>query len=325
MALTFRMVEAFRAVMLTAGVTRAADMLHISQPSVTRLVHDLEAALGLQLFVPDGRRIKPTDDALALYEEVEYSYAGLSRIESAGKRLRESKTQTLRVACLPALGQTLLPAVVHKLVELQNAHIQVQLVPSQAALQLVKDHKFDLALALIPNVDKGLVKIGEVQGSCEVILPPGHAWRTRRVLGAAALDGERLIAYSENTASRARLDAVFSRRAAPPRIVAEVSQSQFISDMVLRGGAVGIVDSFTAARHVRCGGHAVGFRPTIDFPVGAFTAAGRAHHMLVAALLKELLAIQAAGTGGTGGAQPHRTLRAPSRGSKEAVVTRERA
>jgi len=288
MAITFRMVEAFRAVMVTGGVTKAAEMLHTSQPSVTRLVHDLESVLGWKLFEPDGRRVKPTEDALTLYQEVEYSFASLARIEAMGKRLNATKLRMLRVACLPALGLTLLPQAVRTLTAATKAHIEVQVVSSQTGLQLVKENRFDLALGLVSNAGRGLAKIAEIAGECRVILPPGHPDRRRRSMTLADLISTPLATYSENTETRTRLDAAFSRADLRPDYAVEASSSIFISSLVMQGDYVGVVDSFTALRHVRSGGHAVTLKPSIDFSVGAFAVEGRAHHPLVDALLDEL-------------------------------------
>ena len=288
MAITFRMIEAFRAVMITGGITKAAEMLHISQPSVTRLIHDLEATLDLSLFEPDGRRIKPTNDAAVLFEEVEYSYAGLSRIEAAGRQLTQNKTRTLRVSCMPAVGLSVLPAAVHKLIEETGASVQVHVVASPIALQLVTEQKFDLALALSHDTDRSLERIDEMRGDCRVILPAGHAWKSRRSVSINALDGEDFVAYSGNVATGVRLNAVMAARKVTPRMVAVSSQSMFISDMVLQGTAIGVVDSLMAWRHTKLGGHAIRLTPNIDFVVGAFVAAGRPQHPLVPALLAAL-------------------------------------
>ena len=263
-------------------------MLHISQPSVTRLIHDLEATLDLSLFEPDGRRIKPTNDAAVLFEEVEYSYAGLSRIEAAGRQLTQNKTRTLRVSCMPAVGLSVLPAAVHKLIEETGASVQVHVVASPIALQLVTEQKFDLALALSHDTDRSLERIDEMRGDCRVILPAGHAWKSRRSVSINALDGEDFVAYSGNVATGVRLNAVMAARKVTPRMVAVSSQSMFISDLVLQGTAIGVVDSFMAWRHTKLGGHAIRLTPNIDFTVGAFVAAGRAQHPLVPALLAAL-------------------------------------
>ena len=62
-----RQIEAFRTVVVTGGVTAAAKALNVTQPAVTRLIHDLQYALGLTLFVKRGSRLVPTNEALSLY------------------------------------------------------------------------------------------------------------------------------------------------------------------------------------------------------------------------------------------------------------------
>ena len=68
--LTHRQIEVFRAVMGTAHVTRAAERLGSSQPTVSRELARLEQVLGLTLFERVGGRLRPTARALALQEEV---------------------------------------------------------------------------------------------------------------------------------------------------------------------------------------------------------------------------------------------------------------
>ena len=58
-----RQVEAFRAVMMSGGITAAATMLNISQPSVSRLIADMERAVGFRLFDRRGARVHPTAQA----------------------------------------------------------------------------------------------------------------------------------------------------------------------------------------------------------------------------------------------------------------------
>ncbi len=65
-----RQLEAFRAVMLSGGVTPAAELIGVSQPAVSRLIHDLQRALGLRLFERHGARLLPTGEAHSLYREV---------------------------------------------------------------------------------------------------------------------------------------------------------------------------------------------------------------------------------------------------------------
>src|SRR3546814_4993782 len=49
--MNLRQLEAFRAVMVTRSITQAAQSMHLSQPAVSKLIADLEYAIGFKLFV----------------------------------------------------------------------------------------------------------------------------------------------------------------------------------------------------------------------------------------------------------------------------------
>ncbi|RYD41324.1 MAG: LysR family transcriptional regulator, partial [Sphingomonadales bacterium] len=107
-----RQVEAFRAVMMSGGITAAATMLNISQPSVSRLIADMERAVGFRLFDRRGARVHPTAQAQALYEAVRRSYAGLDLLDQAARRIRAHPVGTVRIAALAAIAMAILPAVI---------------------------------------------------------------------------------------------------------------------------------------------------------------------------------------------------------------------
>src|SRR5437868_6942450 len=97
-----RQLEAFRAVMLCQTVTRAAEMLHISQPAATRLIADLEESVGFALFERVRGRLYPTAEAQVLYEEVQRSLVGVERIALAAQDIRELQRGSLQIAAAPA-------------------------------------------------------------------------------------------------------------------------------------------------------------------------------------------------------------------------------
>ncbi|WP_330873452.1 LysR family transcriptional regulator [Rouxiella chamberiensis] len=63
--LDLRQLEAFSAVISSGSVTAAAKVLQRSQPAVSRLIQDLENAIGYPLFVRNGPRIHPTETGAA--------------------------------------------------------------------------------------------------------------------------------------------------------------------------------------------------------------------------------------------------------------------
>src|SRR6195952_1288590 len=75
-----RQIEAFRLVMLRGSMTAAAEELGTSQPSISRLISELEASTGLALLPRNGGRIRATDAGSAFYREVDRSFVGIEKL-----------------------------------------------------------------------------------------------------------------------------------------------------------------------------------------------------------------------------------------------------
>src|SRR5262245_31811929 len=98
-----RQVEAFRSVMMTGGITAAAEAMNVTQPAVSRLIRDLEAAVRVPLFERQGTRLVPTPEASQLFREVERLYLGLDQIAQAADDIRQHKNIVLRIASVTSL------------------------------------------------------------------------------------------------------------------------------------------------------------------------------------------------------------------------------
>src|SRR5256885_16923168 len=85
--LSSREIEAFRAVMQTGTTTAAARLLHTTQPSVSRLLAQMQAAAGLKLFDMHKGRLRPTAEAVELFATVQQHFLGRERIRSEERRV----------------------------------------------------------------------------------------------------------------------------------------------------------------------------------------------------------------------------------------------
>ena len=92
-----REIETFRAVLQTGTTTAAAQLLHTTQPSVSRLLAQMQAAAGLKLFDIHKGRLRPTPEAMELYATVQQHFLGRERIERQLAVLRQSGAGGLRI------------------------------------------------------------------------------------------------------------------------------------------------------------------------------------------------------------------------------------
>lgn len=272
-----RQIEAFRALMLTGSTTRAAQAMHVTQPAVSRLVRDLQEALGLVLFEKQGNRLAPTREALALYAEVERSYVGLERIAQAAGELRERRAGALRIAAMPALANGVLPRFTGEFLA-SRASLDVALfgLVSLTVLDWVVSDQCELGFAAAP-IQHPAVRVEKMPTARYVaVVPEGHRLATRRVLHPRDFADEPFVAIGPTTPSTFRVADAFSAAGVTRRIRVETPLSIIACALVASGAGVSVVDPFTASEYAGHGVVARPFEPALEFQVAALYPAGRA-------------------------------------------------
>src|SRR5210317_1285070 len=112
--INLRQLEAFRAMMMTRSITRASELLCVSQPAVGRLINDLESSVEFPLFQRIKKRSNPAPEARFFYPEVARSFAGLNKINLAAREIRDFRSGSLSIAALPAPGLSYLPEFISR-------------------------------------------------------------------------------------------------------------------------------------------------------------------------------------------------------------------
>lgn len=100
-----RRLEYFLAVIEHGQVTSAAAALHLTQPSLSQAIRNLERDLGVELFRRDGRGLTPTAAGLALVEPARRVMGGLDVARSAVEGVVELSSGWLDVAAPDLLGR----------------------------------------------------------------------------------------------------------------------------------------------------------------------------------------------------------------------------
>ncbi|MEW2492679.1 LysR family transcriptional regulator [Streptomyces nodosus] len=114
MKITLRQVEIFVTVAEHLHFGRAAEALHISQPTVSQEVGRLERALGLSLFDRTRRSVSLTSAGEAMAEEGRKLLSQAEGLVSRVRLYEESRMKTIRVVATPSVVNRLLPAVISR-------------------------------------------------------------------------------------------------------------------------------------------------------------------------------------------------------------------
>lgn len=213
MPLTFKQIEAFRAVMTTGTVTRAAAQLGVSQPAISRMIGDLEKAVGFALFVRASRLLVPTIRARTLHAEVERAFLGLQHLEMTAGDLRARGEGQLRLAVVPSLVPVVSTQLIAPFTKLYpSASLSLEVVATLNALDWLTIRQCDIGLTFEAMSGPGFDfrRIGETRAAC--VLPANHALvRRGKPVRAQDLAGETFISYMADSAFRADLDSAFSQ------------------------------------------------------------------------------------------------------------------
>jgi DNA-binding transcriptional LysR family regulator len=291
MKLTHRQIEVFRAVMTTAQVTRAAEVLHTSQPTVSRELARLERVLQISLFERVRGRLRPTARALALLEEVERSYVGLERIAATAMSLRQFAHARLQVACLPALADALLPDAVRRFMAAQpQASVSITPLESPALEASLAEQRFDLGLTERREAPPATTLTTLLQADELAVLPDGHPLLARAALRPADFEGCDFVSFSAADPYRRLVDALFERHGVTRRMALDTGSAVSVCALVRQGLGVSIVNPLTALALVgtRPGLHLRPLTESIPFHVGLVMPQLRPANPLSAAFVDAL-------------------------------------
>ncbi|MCE0495062.1 LysR family transcriptional regulator [Vibrio salinus] len=259
MSLTFRHLEIFRALMTAGTVTKAAELLYTSQPTVSRELARMEQILGFCLFERVNGRLKPSESAYVLFDEVKRSYLGLEHINSLVESLRENPSGKLSLICLPDFAQSLLPGACSRLEKKRlNISISISVQESPFLEQCLTSQQFDLGLTegeIAPpgTTLRNLLNINEV-----CILPAGHPLLEKTIIDIHDFESMDCICFSANDPYRTRLDEEFNKMGVKYRQVIETPTAISLCSFVRKGMGIAIVNPLTALDYV---GNTLHMRP----------------------------------------------------------------
>lgn len=265
--LTPRQVEAFRHVVMARGVSAGARIMNISQPAVSRLIREMEQAVGMELFIRRGPRISPTEAALELFMEIEKVYLGLEHIRDQARRIRRFPRGQFRIASMLVLSQGFLAEVARTFSEAEpGLSLSIHSDASVDIIDQLKRGRHHVGLCTaIGKVAPYLVETSLPALPAVCIVPDGHALADRRVVGPADLVGEDFIALGRTSLLRKEITRTFAEAGVEPVVRHETLYSSTALALVRAGLGVSIVDPFSLIGNHGGGVVARPFEPAIPY------------------------------------------------------------
>ena len=259
--MTIRHMKIFAAVVRCGSMTRAAEQLHMAQPSLSVAVRELEDYYGVRLFERVGRRLVPTTCGRELY-----GYAGhiVGLFDDADRKMRSWDTSgTLRVGASITIGVHILPGLIRRFRD-QSPELRIEAVvePVSRIEQRLIDNDLDLGLIETQPLHTELEAEPFARDEMCAVLPPSSPLAAQRTVTLEELAQYPFLLREPGSSGRTILEASFALRQLAVRPVWESASTQAILRAAAEGLGVAVLPERMARRAAEDG--EVCLRPLAD-------------------------------------------------------------
>jgi len=170
-----RHIRAFLNVARLGSFTKSALELHVSQPTLTVQIRQLEEWLGVRLFDRNKRQVTLTPVGRDLLPLLERVLIDLEAVMNAGRELVGIKRGTVSIATLPSVAANLLPSAILRFhEEYSGINVRVSDVIAEGITQLVKQETVDFGISGCLGPDKELEVEDLLKDQLCVLFPEEH-------------------------------------------------------------------------------------------------------------------------------------------------------
>lgn len=240
---SLRALRAFAEVMHTGSATAAAKQLGMTQPAISRLIAQIEAVVGFDLFYREKGRLVATSDGKRLLSEVELTLSSLERLNNLARDIAGFSSGTIRVVAPPSFSEAVLADLVAMFIE---RHPGVEFSIDSRSPETSR------SMIAMRYADCGFVKlpINETDLSTEVMMTHGsvcvmrndHSLANLAELTPSEIGRAPLILLGAGRRWRRQVDEAFTEFGIKPSVAIETHTHGSACALVARGIGMAILN-----------------------------------------------------------------------------------
>jgi len=236
-----RQVQYFMAVAAHQNFSRAAEHVHVSQPSLSVQIGALEQELGTRLFDRLGRKVILTQAGELFRIHTERALRELEQAAHVVHELQGAKRGQLVVGALSTVNSYLVTPLVTRFKQrFPNIQLQVHAQPSSEVVSGLLANRLDLGICLLPLAHPQLTTVPLLEERLALIAPAGMKIGKRR-LRMQDLSPLPLVLMPADYCLRKMVEAECAKAGVHPKVVLEMSSPDGILEAVAEGTGVTIL------------------------------------------------------------------------------------
>jgi len=243
----------FKDVAETKNITLSAKKLHMSQPSISLQIQNLENQYGARFFDRTNKGVTLTKEGEIFYAHVRSVLDILSNAKEQINALAKGQRGLIYLGATLTIGEYILPNILAFLYKTHpDVDFKVKIANTESISQDVLEKKLHIGLIEGPvprHKDLNVEKFWEDE--LVVVLPYSHAWASRKSINLTELPHERLVTREDGSGTRKVMEMALKERGLDPEhlnITMELGSTHAIKQVVSAGLGITIISALTVSR-----------------------------------------------------------------------------
>ena len=232
--MTLNQLYYFRVIAALSNFRKAAEVLCVSQPTLSVSMSSLEEELGIKLFERVGRHVELTKYGLMFQKQIETILSLLDKSTTQMKRMASVSGGHVDLGYISPVTRWLPRIVRMFLNEKDNADITFNFGEgtTNAVMDGLASGKYDIVFHPLPITDSDIISIPALQQELVGIVPLGHPLAEKDEIDLIELSPYPLVAYMQASGLKKRIDEYIGSVGWEPDVVCEASDEDGIAALV---------------------------------------------------------------------------------------------
>lgn len=244
---TLHQLKIFEVVARNLSFTRAAEELHLTQPTVSIQMKQLTDIVGLPLLEQVGKRIFLTEAGRELLAVCHNLFDGLSRFEMIISDMKGVKTGKLRLGVITT-AKYFVPRLLGPFCDrYPGIEVSLKVTNRERLLQRLIDNEDDLYILGQPPEHMDIWVEPFLDNPLVVLAPHNHALAGKKHISAERIAREPFLMRESGSGTRLATEKFFNERGLPINVRMELGSNEAIKQAVAGGLGVAVLSAHTLA------------------------------------------------------------------------------
>ncbi len=198
-----RRLQVFHSVARLLSFTKAAEVLHMTQPAVTFQVRQLEEYFNTRLFDRTHNRISLTEAGQRVFEYADKIFIIYSEMENAVSELTGEVSGVLMIGASTTIAEYMLPALLGDFkAKYPDVNIRLRVANTDGIVSMIENNVIDLGVVEAPVTNKNLVVEKCRNDHMVLAVPPNHPLAKKKSIPISRLTEFPYICREEGSGTR---------------------------------------------------------------------------------------------------------------------------